>query len=259
MRPRPPVRGRGVLSGTGLLVSALGATLVALLLPLWSYAHRPASPVDVLSAQTVETQYGPLSAADRDVLVEVRLAGLWELPAGRQAERKGTTQAVRAAGRHLVEGHAYLDQQVRHVSAELGLGLPNEPSPQQKQWLATLSAAHGRDFDRSFVNLARVAHGRILPLVARVRASTQNSLVRDLADDADTTVLDHIQALEATGLVDFAALARDLAAGASPSPADPSATTAPTVPPGQVVPLTPSASPVYGLPPAASSPPPAAR
>lgn len=44
-------------------------------------------------------------------------------------------------------------------------------------------------------------------LVALVRANTRNSLIRDLATDANNTVLDHMTMLEATGLVDFDALA----------------------------------------------------
>lgn len=94
-------------------------------------------------------------------------------------------------------------------------------------------------------------------VVAQVRASTRNSLVRALADDANTTVLDHIKVLEATGYVDFDALARDMAADFTPplnrSPAPPG----PMADPGPVVPLT-APDPTYPLPPAAASPPPAA-
>ncbi|MFJ9739033.1 DUF4142 domain-containing protein [Streptomyces sp. NPDC101166] len=269
MRPRPPVRGRGMFTGTGLIITGLVATLAALILPLWSYENRssPGTSVDTLNADTVPTLYGPLSALDRDFLVKVRLAGLWELPAGRQAQQKGVGEAVRTAGRHLVEGHTVLDERVRTVAAELNIALPDEPNDQQKAWLSQLDSAQGTDYDREFANILRLAHGRVFPLVAQVRASTQNALVRGLADDANSTVLDHIRVLEATGYVDFAALAREMAAtGASPSaaptvpgtaapaaptvPADPaapavSAPAAQSVPadpgpgPGQVVPATP--------------------
>ncbi|MFF7971033.1 DUF4142 domain-containing protein [Streptomyces sp. NPDC007905] len=249
MRPRPPIKGRGIFSGTGLIVLALAATAAALLFPVWSYADRPdATGVNVLSAQTVTTPYGPLSAQDRDFVTKVRLAGLWELPAGQLAQRKGTTQAVREAGRHLVDGHTSLDAHVRTVASQLGVPLPNEPNEQQGQWLATLNSARGQDFDRMFAGILRLAHGRVFALVAQVRAGTQNSLVRDLADDANATVLDHIRVLEATGYVDFSALARDLAA--SPSPV----ATPRTVDPASVVPVAPSPSATYSLPPAASGP-----
>src|SRR5690349_12124244 len=108
MRPRPPIKGRGIFSGTGLILTGLAATLAALVFPIWSYTDRSGTGVDVLNAQSVSTQYGPLSALDREFVTKVRLAGLWELPAGRQAQTKGTTEAVRTAGAHLVEGHTFL-------------------------------------------------------------------------------------------------------------------------------------------------------
>ncbi|MFE7169067.1 DUF4142 domain-containing protein [Streptomyces sp. NPDC057616] len=260
MRPRPPLKGRGIVSGTGVIVIGLMATLLALIFPIWSYADRSGTgtgtAAGTLSAHTVPTRYGPLSDLDRDFVTRVRLAGLWELPAGQEAEQKGTTEAVRTAGQHLVEGHTFLDQRVRDVAAKLGLRLPNEPNAQQRQWLATLNAAQGTDYDRQFVNIARLAHGKVFSLVAQVRATTRNAQVRSLADDANTTVLDHIKVLEATGYVDWNALAQDMASASTPpltgSPAPPG----PAADPSPATPVTASPSPTYPLPPPASSPPP---
>ncbi len=228
-----------MFSGTGLILVALSATAAALLYPLWSYGGRQATGgAGALNAQTVTTPYGPLSAQDRNFLTKVRLAGLWELPAGELAQRKGTTQAVRTAGQHLVDGHTSLDAHTRTAATRLGVPLPDEPDAQQKQWLATLNAIQGQDFDRQFAATLRLAHGRVFPLVAQVRAGTQNSLVRDLADDAVSTVLDHIRVLESTGYVDFGALARGLAASPSPVPVPPA------VAPGAAAPVTPTPNPV---------------
>ncbi|MEU2420877.1 DUF4142 domain-containing protein [Streptomyces sp. NPDC007851] len=262
-RPRPPVQGRGIFSGTGLIVTGLAATIAALVFPVWSYADRadPTGAVSVLSAKTVATRYGPLSELDRDFIVKVRLAGLWELPAGQMAQQKGTTAAVRTAGQHLVDGHASLDAHVRSVAGLLGVPLPNQPNDQQQQWLATLAGAQGQDFDRQFANLVRLAHGRVFSVVAQVRAGTQNTLVRELADDANSTVLDHIRVLEATGYVDFSSLARQLAV--TPSPASSPQVFAPSdaIPVAPSPALSPAAAPSpsapYTLPPATTSPPPA--
>lgn len=256
MRPRPPINGRGIFTGTGLIIVGLTATLVALIFPIWSYADRSGTGLDVLNAQTVSTKYGPLSALDREFVTKVRLAGLWELPAGQQAQQKGTTQAVKTAGGHLIEGHTFLDERVRDVASKLGLELPNEPTEQQKQWLATLTSAQGVEYDRDFANILRLAHGKVFSVVAQVRASTRNSLVRALADDANTTVLDHIKVLEATGYVDFDALAQDMAAGSTPPITNSPAPPAPAADPSPAVPVTPPASPSYPLPPPATSPPP---
>ncbi|MDG4865924.1 DUF4142 domain-containing protein [Streptomyces sp. T-3] len=245
------------LTGTGLIVAGLTATLAALLFPIWSYADRAGTGLDALNAQTVSTRFGPLSALDRDFINKVRLAGLWELPAGQQAQERGTSKAVQTAGQHLVEGHTFLDARVREVAAELSLELPNQPNEQQRGWLDELSAARGDTYNQKFANILRLAHGRVFSVVAQVRATTRNSLVRSLADDANTTVLDHISVLEATGLVDFDAIAEDAATngprppGSSPPPAGPTSS------PGAPVTVTPS--PTFPLPPAASRPNPTSK
>jgi putative membrane protein len=60
--------------------------------------------------------------------------------------------------------------------------------------------------------------------------------VRQLASDANQTVLDHITMLEKTGRVDFDAIANEIANASTASP------TGPAVPvPGQVAPSAPAA------------------
>jgi predicted outer membrane protein len=277
LRQQSAPAGRNRFTGTGLLTVALAATLVALLYPVWSYAERPAATAantGTVSAQSarnasgakdgrstpqagapqpVSTKYGPLTALDRTFLDAVRTAALWELPAGRQAEKKGTTAAVRTAGQHVVAGHTFLARRVADVDSRLGITPPAATTAQQKKSLSALGRATGKDYDRTFANTLRLADGKFLPVVAEVRAGTRNSLVRDLADDAEVTVLDHIRVLEATGDVDFAALSRALGVDTTPTPSPSgsplSSGTSPATP-------APAPSATYSLPPAASSPPP---
>ncbi|MCJ1676049.1 DUF4142 domain-containing protein [Streptomyces sp. APSN-46.1] len=192
---------------TGIVIGALAFTLIALLIPVQKFggsaaaATAPAGEDD--GAGTVSTAFGPLTAQDRDFIRKVRLAGLWELPAGRQALQRGARPTVRTAGMHLVEGHTELDRRVIEVGQALGVDLPNQPSAQQQDWLAQLDRAQGTQYELLFIQLLRRAHGKVFTLVAQVRAQTRNSMVRALASDANVTVLDHISVLEDSGLVDF--------------------------------------------------------
>ncbi|MFE0101987.1 DUF4142 domain-containing protein [Streptomyces sp. NPDC059009] len=209
------------VNSTALIIVALVATLGALAFPVWSYADRSGTGQADLAAGTVATRWGPLSAADRDLLVKVRLAGLWEIPAGQQAMERAPTKAIAAAGDHLVVGHTDLDQRVRTAAGQLGVELPSQPNAQQQGWLRELTAASGETYERKFANLLRSAHGKVFAAIAQVRDSTRNSLVRQLATDANQTVLDHITMLEATGLVDFDDIATGRAATATASPTGP--------------------------------------
>ncbi|MEV3933192.1 MULTISPECIES: DUF4142 domain-containing protein [unclassified Streptomyces] len=228
------------INGTALIIAALVATLGALAYPVWSYADRSGTGEANLNASSVATQWGPLSATDRDFLTKVRLAGLWELPAGQQAIERAPSEAVKLTGDHLVVGHTDLDRRARDVAAKLGVELPNQPTEQQQGWLRELTAASGEEYQLKFANLLRAAHGKVFALIAQVRHTTRNSLIRQLASDANQAVLDHITMLERTGFVDFDGLARDAAGASTASPSGPPAPSGGGVP--QVpVPVTPSA------------------
>lgn len=197
--------------GSGLIIGALAVTLAAILIPvsLFSSSSAAVLPNGVSDdgGGTVTTQYGPLTPTDRDFVRKVKLAGLWELPSGRMGKERGTSQAVKTAGQHLIDGHTELDRRTNEVAQALGISLPTQPNDQQQGWLNEMSQApNSAEFERLFAQFLRSAHGKVFNLVAQVRAQSKNSMVRSLATRANTIVLDHITVLEDTGLVDYDAL-----------------------------------------------------
>jgi predicted outer membrane protein len=154
----------------------------------------------------VATQWGPLSPADRDLIVKVRLACLWEMSTGQQVQQQGTNPAVKEAGRKISAEHTDLDQKTRDIADKLGIPLPASPNAQQIAWMKEISSKTGADYDRTAVQRLREAHGIVLPILAEVRISTRNDLVREFATDGTAYVTRHIGYLESTGLVDYNAL-----------------------------------------------------
>ncbi|MBD9728027.1 DUF4142 domain-containing protein [Streptomyces caniscabiei] len=195
------------LNGSVYAGLALVVTVGALSFPMWSYADRSGTAQANMAASSVNTQWGPLTAADRDLIIRVRLAGLWELPAAEKAMARSKSPEVREAADHLIVGHKDLDERVRAVATQMGVELPNVPNEQQQGFLAQMDNATDDQFDRVWANLLRSAHGKIFPAIGQVRNMTENTLVRQLASDTNQTVLDHITMLEKTGQVDFDAIA----------------------------------------------------
>jgi len=234
------------VKGSLFVALALAGTGAALAYPVfYSYPHRndaATAGVIVKEAPTINTKWGPLTAADRDLVVRVRLAGLWELPAGQQALERAPSQAIKEAGQHLITGHNDLDKRARIIAAQLGIELPNQPTAQQQGWLDEMTAASGKEYEYKFANLLRSAHGKILPDIGTVRNITRNSLVRQLCSETNNTVLDHITILEKTGAVDFNFIAENSMKGSTASPAGPSAPV-----PGVQAPDVPAVSPKPGI------------
>lgn len=199
MPPRPTRRAVVV----ALTLAALLA-VVAALLPAPAAAHGEQQKREPPTA--TDADRAALTPADRDLLEKVRLAGLWENPAGRMAAEQGASERVREIGRMIAEQHVALDQLVVDAANVLEVPLPDEPEPEQQWWLTQMEQATGRDFDRIFVDRLRAAHGKILPAIAVVRTGTRIPAVRALAIDANVFVSTHLELLESTGLVDYESL-----------------------------------------------------
>jgi predicted outer membrane protein len=180
-----------------------------------------------LGPDYVQTQFGPMGPAGRDLLQKVTLAGLWEGPAGRMALEKSANPKVQEAGRHLIEGHADLDRRTVELARTLNVTLPTQPNESQQGWLNEMQAAPARstEFDKVFANRLRAAHGVVYKFLATVRTGTRNTAIRDYAKVCMDTVLDHMTVLEATGMVDFSdtdaiplALVAQPSSSAAPTP-----------------------------------------
>ncbi|HET6706285.1 DUF4142 domain-containing protein [Amycolatopsis sp.] len=177
-------------------------------------AHAGSAP----EAASPAGNAGPLTEVDKTFLVKVRQAGLWEIPAGRLAQTHASSEAVKRAGMHLLDGHSNLDQLVREDAAITGVQLPDQATAEQQSWVRQMTNAQGLQFDELFVSLLRSSHGKIFATIAEVRASTQNDLVRRLARQANQTVMDHMEVLEDTGLVTTETL-DEVGAAVAPRPA----------------------------------------
>jgi putative membrane protein len=150
---------------------------------------------------------GTVSAADIDFVIKVRLAGLWEIPAGNMAQEKSDDPRIQAVGKSIAAQHVVLDKLDRDVARKLDIKLPNQPNGDQQSWLAEMrNAQSAAAFDQSFIDRLRAAHGKIFPAIATIRASTRNDSVRQLAQQANQFVMTHMTLLESSGIVDYGAL-----------------------------------------------------
>ena len=185
------------------VLTVLAATVLGTLSHAAPGAAAPAAPTQ-------------LNATDMALLNGVRLAGLWEIPAGQMAAEKGNNARVRQIGNEIAKQHVELDELVVKAANKLGAEIPAEPTADQKKWLGEMEAASGDRFDRVFVDRLRAAHGKIFPVIGAVRAATRNAVVRALADETTIFVMNHMKMLESTGLVKYT----ELPPAAVPPPSD---------------------------------------
>jgi predicted outer membrane protein len=179
----------------GMFIAIAAVAVVVLTPPGGSSSSTSATLQD-----WTQTSQGPLSPADRDFLAKVRQAGLWEIPTGQQAQQRSGNKLVKEVGMHLMTDHLKLDEEVRDIAARLNVVLPSQPNADQQGWMAQLSGLSGTEYDRTFAQLLRQAHGKVFGVVAGVRAGTRNDLIRSFAQRAVNVVMKHMALLESTTL-----------------------------------------------------------
>ncbi len=151
-------------------------------------------------------QTNAVSDTDAVLLTKVRQAGLWEMPSGMMAMEKGSP-IVQKVGFAIMMDHGRLDVATRALSQKLNSPVPDQPSEEQRGWLAEeMAASPGPEFDRVFANRLRAAHGAVFNVLAQLRAGTRNDDVRAFATVGNQAVMRHMTMLESTGMVDYTAL-----------------------------------------------------
>lgn len=204
-------------------ISAMG--LAFLLAPPAAAHAASGGDIPVPPTTLSDKGTGAVTAADKDFVIRVRLAGLWEIPAGNMAVQKSDDPNIVKIGKSIAAQHVVLDQLDRDTAKKLGIELPNEPNSDQQFWLSEMKNANSTTFDQIFVDRLRAAHGKIFPAIATIRASTRNDSVRKLAQETNQFVMTHMTLLESSGIVDYGALPTAPApttatAGKGPVPVD---------------------------------------
>ena len=136
---------------------------------------------------------------DKVFLDKVKQAGLWEIPSGELAEKKGLSEQTRSVGKLIAADHRVLDDDVKRVAARFGYTLPTKPTLEQQGWLDEINAASGKEFDRLFASACDFAHGLVYQAIADVRAHSRNQMMRAFAKQCEIFVNRHMSLLESTG------------------------------------------------------------
>jgi putative membrane protein len=143
------------------------------------------------------------SAWDEEWLMMSIQGDLFEIQGGRLAQEKATTQIVRDLGARLVKDHTKSLRDAVEVAHELGIEVPDEPSPTQQWELRAVAQFHGSDFDKWYSDLEVQDHIQDIQEAQDEIDKGCNDKVRHLAKDDLPVLKQHLElaraALAASG------------------------------------------------------------
>jgi putative membrane protein len=176
------------------MTSSLRITTAAILLLTGSSivgCHTDQSK-DMSSNATSNNKAG-IYTTDSRILSILHNASEAEIKAGRLAQERGTTDAVRNFGRQLVADHTALDAKVMMRAREAGAALMtpseleraagNDPRPPAEDPVAILQGLNGTAFEEAFAQKMYQGHTELISTVEAARPNVQKPKVRQLLDE----------------------------------------------------------------------------
>jgi putative membrane protein len=118
---------------------------------------------------------------------------LFEIRGGKLAQEKGTTEKVRHLGATLVKDHTESLEESTDLAKELGIEVPEEPSPTQQWQLKVLEQFSGTAFDRWYSDLEVKDHMQDIQEAEDEVDKGCNHEVREDAEHEIPTLKEHLE------------------------------------------------------------------
>lgn len=135
------------------------------------------------------------SEQDEGWMVAAHQSNLAEIAAGMAAEEQATTAEVRDMGATLIADHEALDADLVALAEELGVDLPDQPSPEQEAALTEVREQQGEAFDTAWIASQVEGHRTSLAAGQEEIADGSDEEVIALAEAAAPVIQRHLDHL----------------------------------------------------------------
>ena len=142
-----------------------------------SAAQRPAGTRDLGAAA--------LSPVDRLFLSNAAATGLAEVEAGKLALQKADNPKVKDFARHVIRRYTQLNEELRQIAADKGIGIDREVRGEPRDELQRLRALSGEEFDAAYVRtFGFERHKKATALFERQIREGRDAQLKRLAEKA---------------------------------------------------------------------------
>jgi putative membrane protein len=135
---------------------------------------------------------GAESNSDESFFASAAEGGLSEVSAGKLAEDKGSSPAIKDFGGMMVKDHSKADQKLWSLAADKNIKLPATPSVEQAAAGEKLKLLSGKSFDKAYIKNQIDAHRDTVALFKKEIASGKDPQAKQFASATLPTVQAHL-------------------------------------------------------------------
>lgn len=182
-----------------ILFGAAAAALVLAGCQRNETAESPGQSEPVNAAQdAMSAAVGAASSATLGQTVEgfatnAAISDMYEIEAGKLAQEKGQSQAVKDFGAMMVKDHTASSTEMKPLATAAGQTPPAEMDERRKGLVDNLRAASGADFDRTYISQQIAAHEEALNLLNGFAQDGGDAGLKAFAAKAAPVVQKHLE------------------------------------------------------------------
>jgi len=134
--------------------------------------------------------------SDKHFVSEAIKGGMAEVEMGRLAEEKGTSSDVKEFGRHMVNDHTNLGDQIRQVASQAGVSAPTSPTMLEQIEIKKLRGLAGEEFDHEYIKAMLKDHEEDLKDFKKEADTGTSSLVKNAANHGAEVISSHLSMIK---------------------------------------------------------------
>jgi len=148
-----------------------------------------------MTPERAPSQPAPLAVNDADRLFvqQAAIGGRVEVELGQMAQRKGTSDAVKAYAQRMAADHGDGNAKLAAVARNSRLPVPGALDADHRTMAEDLGRRRGADFDMVYARGQVVDHQRAVQLYEWVISAGQNESVKAYASQTLPLLLDHLE------------------------------------------------------------------
>lgn len=183
------------------IVSAAAAALVFSALPAsaqTSMANDAAANQSGMSGAAGATgSSAMLTGADKKGIMDMNMANMAEVAAGKMAVAKAQNPDVKAFAQQMIDDHSKALTDVQSLAQTKGVTLPTELDAKHKAMAAKLDKLSGEKFDKEYMKNAGVSdHKTVHAMLMKDEKAAKDADVKALAGKMLPTVEQHMKSAE---------------------------------------------------------------
>ncbi|WP_298911588.1 DUF4142 domain-containing protein [uncultured Nostoc sp.] len=161
--------------------------------PAAQSVQRTESPSPTPNASPTASGQNTLSSSDKKFITEAAQGGLAEVQLGQLALQRGTSDAVKQYGQHMVDDHTPVNDQLKQLALQKGVTLPTTIGRKNQQAKQRLSKLSGKNFDRQYLNLMLQDHQKDVAAFKNEAEKGQDPDLKAFAAQALPTLQQHLE------------------------------------------------------------------